>query len=675
MNLDDARFAISNFDSQTDTFPKRTVVTWSDLCKMFDNPLHRLEKDGPLFSPAIFDPAKRSNKNVTELSLLCYDIDHNADINVIHEQLDGLNCAYIVGSTHSHLRKTENNPDAEPRYRILIPLRDPVIRESFSQLWQDVRTRLQLPIDASTKDASRMYYKPVRVNQGLPYYIKIVDGKLFEWTPQSVTPAPTSERIENGSRNATLTSLAGRLRRQGCDEQTIYHELQSENTRKCDPPLDLSEVAAIAKSVSRYEPAPDAEDNSYTQLRRHPEPDEKCFNGLAGDFVRLVAPNSEADPMALLSQFLVYFGNVVGRSPFIRIESDRHNTNLFCILVGATGSGRKGTSFRRVKDVFKGIDIDHEAGCHASGLASGEGLVWRVRDASAERKKGTEIVVDDPGIIDKRLLVVEGEFVQVLRVQGREGNTLSGSIRNLWDTGTVQNLTKNSPIKTTDAHVSIIGHITADELHHTLTAVEGANGYANRFLFVAVRRGKFLPFGGELSEYEVAQLRSRIGEAVRFGKSVGQMKLTSSARDIWVREYERLETSRHGYLAKITQRASPYTLRLACIYALLDQSSAIDAVHLESALAFWKYAEDSARYIFGESLGNETAETILTALKETEGGLSRTAIRDLFDRHISKSRLDAALQSLLESNLAHFETQNTGGRKRETWFASSHLNQ
>jgi hypothetical protein len=57
-----------------------------------------------------------------------------------------------------------------------------------------------------------------------------------------------------------------------------------------------------------------------------PEPlAAEALQGLAGEFVRLVEPHSESDPAALLIQFLVGFGNLIGRSPpRYRIPSPSH---------------------------------------------------------------------------------------------------------------------------------------------------------------------------------------------------------------------------------------------------------------------------------------------------------------------------------------------------------------
>ena len=57
-------------------------------------------------------------------------------------------------------------------------------------------------------------------------------------------------------------------------------------------------------------------------------------------------------------------------------------------------------------------------------------------------------------------------------------------------------LTRNSPLRATEAHLALIGHITAEELRHCSTTLSIANGFLNRFLFVACRRMQLLPDGG-----------------------------------------------------------------------------------------------------------------------------------------------------------------------------------
>lgn len=64
---------------------------------------------------------------------------------------------------------------------------------------------------------------------------------------------PEGQPIVKGQRNATLTSLAGTMRRRGMSQEAIEAALLTENKR-CQPRLEEVEVKAIAQSVGRYAP-------------------------------------------------------------------------------------------------------------------------------------------------------------------------------------------------------------------------------------------------------------------------------------------------------------------------------------------------------------------------------------------------------------------------------------
>lgn len=68
------------------------------------------------------------------------------------------------------------------------------------------------------------------------------------------TDAPGS--IVEGARNASLTSLAGAMRRRGCGAEAIRAALLAENTARCSPSLAPTEVERITRSVARYAPEP-----------------------------------------------------------------------------------------------------------------------------------------------------------------------------------------------------------------------------------------------------------------------------------------------------------------------------------------------------------------------------------------------------------------------------------
>jgi DNA replicative helicase MCM subunit Mcm2 (Cdc46/Mcm family) len=120
----------------------------------------------------------------------------------------------------------------------------------------------------------------------------------------------------------------------------------------------------------------------------------------------------------------------------------------------------------------------------------------------------------------------------------------------------------------------------------------------------------------------------------------------------------------------VTGRAEAQTIRLAALYAVLDLSREVRREHIEAALALWEHAEESARYIFGDATGDPEADEILDALRAARaGGLTRTQIRDLFQRNKSADRISQALTLLLKIGKAVSISENIGGRPVERWFA------
>ena len=117
---------------------------------------------------------------------------------------------------------------------------------------------------------------------------------IDETEPWSLTPSEAPKWLEKkgvsiavqpgamiavGSRNDTLTSMAGAMRRRGMSVDSIVSALQVENAR-CSPGLDDDEVVRIAQSVGRYAPSKtvEAEDSI---------PSIVTPNSVIGDLVRI----------------------------------------------------------------------------------------------------------------------------------------------------------------------------------------------------------------------------------------------------------------------------------------------------------------------------------------------------------------------------------------------------
>jgi hypothetical protein len=402
---------------------------------------------------------------------------------------------------------------------------------------------------------------------------------------------------------------------------------------------------------------------------------EEAFHGIAGGIVRAIEPHSEADPAALLFQILVGVGNIIGRDVYFQVEADRHHCNEDVVLVGRTSKARKGTSWGHIRYVLNKVEEIWATDRVQSGLSSGEGLIWAVRDPISKREKVkdkgqiTYVEVEaDPGVEDKRLLIMEPEFANVLKQIERQCNTLSVILRLAWDGGEcLRSLTKNSPAKATGAHISLVGHVTVEELRRLMSVTETANGFGNRILWVASQRSKQLPEGGNLNCQQLDALAARLAERIATARGRGRIRRDDDARALWAAIYSELSEGRPGMSGALMARAEAHVMRLSMIYAVLDGASAIGVPHLMAALALWNYVEQTIRHVFGDSLGDAVADEILQLLRAAPNGLTRTEIRDFFGRHGS-DRTARALGLLLKHGMARCDQQKTKGRPVERWY-------
>jgi hypothetical protein len=110
----------------------------------------------------------------------------------------------------------------------------------------------------------------------------------------------------------------------------------------------------------------------------------EALQGLAGRIVEAIDPYSEADPVATLLHTLVAFGNLIGPGAHGRVQETAHPCRLNAVLVGATSKGRKGTAWSTPAAMFGEIDQGYVARRLRTGLSSGEGLIYHVRDPRYE---------------------------------------------------------------------------------------------------------------------------------------------------------------------------------------------------------------------------------------------------------------------------------------------------
>jgi hypothetical protein len=480
-----------------------------------------------------------------------------------------------------------------------------------------------------------------------------------------------NQKLLDGERNSSLASFAGSMRRRGMSETAISAALKIENREKCNPPLDDDEVERIAKSVSKYEPS--IQIQSPTE-RPFPIISPDAFYGIAGDFVRTVEPYSEADPVAILINFLVFFGNCIGSNAHFLVEHSKHFLRLFIVLVGNSSVGRKGTSLSTIQHIYNSLDQDWLHDCVTGGASSGEGLIFQVRDEVTRERlnKDTgqmEEEVIDYGVDDKRLLLIEEEFAQLLKLMSREGNILSAIIRQAWDHGNLRTLVKNNPTKATGAHISIMAHIVKDELLKYFHETEQANGFGNRFLWFSVKRSKLIPNPKGVDLNSLSSLSSQLSESLAYGKNAFLITKNAEAQALWDILYPELSKEVSGIVGAMVARAAPQVMRIASIFALLDKTTVINPNHLKAAKAIVDYSERSVRFVFGDSIGDHIADRIHQELSLVfPDGLTETELHCSLGNHAGK-RFRGALITLQQNQLAYSTVERTRGRPVTRWYA------
>jgi len=169
-----------------------------------------------------------------------------------------------------------------------------------------------------------------------------------------------------------------------------------------------------------------------------------------------------------------------------------------------------------------------------------------------------------------------------------------------------------------------------------------ANGFANRFLILQVKRARLLPNGGTLEKVDLSLEIKKLNAAISFSQKPHIFERSPECSKLWENNYPQLSREREGMLGAILSRAEAQVLRLSCIYALLDCSNIIEIQHLNAALAFWAYVEQSCENIFQNNSGNKQHNKLLKALQDSPAGLTRSDIvKRVFSGNSRKHVIDS----------------------------------
>lgn len=419
-------------------------------------------------------------------------------------------------------------------------------------------------------------------------------------------------------------------------------------------PLILDDTPTVAAgrdgADGRDDPAPEEVEVEPGTAWPAP-PDEVAYHGVLGEMALRIAPHTEADPVGILAGLLTMFGVACGRYRYI-YQGAAHSPNLFVVLVGETAHARKGTALGIARDVMTAAYPGWRS-MLVPGLGSGEGLVgWLARRDGSDPEVRTE----------HRALVMVDEFGGPLTTMNRQGSILSTMLREGWDGVPMGRTLAREDAMVAFHHVAILSSITPVELRDKLADVDAANGFANRALWVAVRRTALVPF----PESPVARLGDLIRplhQAIIEAQDPGELHWTPDAADLWEAVYAGFASRpTFGMVRSVTARAEAQTVRLALTFALADRAPAIGVDHLEAARALVDYVERSVVWTFGDSTGDRHADALRRMLRD--GPISwEDAKRALNLRYAAD--MDQVARVLIDAGLAEVLVARQGrGRPR-----------
>jgi hypothetical protein len=330
----------------------------------------------------------------------------------------------------------------------------------------------------------------------------------------------------------------------------------------------------------------------------------EALHGVLGYIAEVGSANSEAVPAALAMNCMARFCALLGREPFIEIGDEVRSLRPFVLIIGPTAYGRKGTSTALPDKIFNEVGmLTNQRVDKITSMSSGEGVINMVKDD------------EDEMVVDQRVYFEISEFAGVLTQIKRESNILASTLRDAWDGRVLHVANKNSPIRSSHNHIVITTHITKEELLKDLSKTHLVNGFLNRFYLMYSIREKVVDRPQPVNHSVVNSIAVYIAKALEIAgaRCKQPIMLNEEAMARWIEIRHELEGRFRGqHVAPLMVRASAYLWMFAGAIALINHKEVVEAVHLDAALAWVDYWEETANFCF---MTVETQSTFYAGLE------------------------------------------------------------
>jgi len=521
---------------------------------------------------------RRIKENVGTIRTVYLDLDHNGatTLNKIADSLLVPKPHFVLQSSPGRFFVIWRVKDIKPadQERLL----DALIPEfGGDPAASDMVRVLRLPGFKNHKYPDKPVVEVVESNfDGAAYTASDFHLKVASAKPIA---APIPAVIPDGKRNDTLASLAGSMRRRGASESAILAALRDTN-KQCQSPLPDSEVAAIAKSISRYEPAKEVNENRpvvesgtsttppeirqvYAGIKDMPE---SVLDGWLGQICKT----------RMLAHFPVAYAwttLVTVASAMVPVDPTRPGMrcNLFGCPVGPVHTG-KTEAITHAKQLL-GIQapplLDLMAG-------SAEMLTSAVAEANGRSRLYSP---DELGHLLEKAQIQNSSFVYLLN-------------RAFYETGfRVRSMERNRREVIFNATLSLIGGVV-DERFGDLFTSKTTGGFYDRFLYGLCPTGFryfYTPFDGKPAIHISPTSASADEEAIMPFDAVGNQPVSVTLDKSvfietrrWMQEDDVLKHPDCGRVVEIA-------MRVATICASFDQRSVLYGKDLGPAYELARY--------------------------------------------------------------------------------------
>ncbi len=308
------------------------------------------------------------------------------------------------------------------------------------------------------------------------------------------------------------------------------------------------------------------------------------WRGAFDSYRQALVKTTEATDALHFGVLWTVVGLVVGRKSYIP-HGRFMFPNIFGILIGPTGRGRKTTA------ITHGRQLLQELAPEVSRLstASWEGLVDALADTD-----------------DCKLLMLPGEFRSLAAKAKQENSGLIPGLTDLYDCPPdLRHKTRGSDAVVNRPFLSILSTSTREWFQGSFDSDAVAGGFLNRWTFFD---GEPKPPNAHPSDPEsepwdrtvntIRQMQERLHAA---GAKGLPMALSSEAEDMWTDFYNEAVTWDYEgdeILEQMAQRLQDVCLKLTLTYALLEDTPSITSEQLSAAIAFTRWERQCHERVF-----------------------------------------------------------------------------